>query len=268
MPVISCRRRVWTFGCQSVSPWQARKMCAWNLCARLLALAAVLGSVSARVQPNKAAIYVDVAPHSEETGEVERRYTDELIQEWRSASADALLLFTEYSAMAGDELNRFLRNISSLTAETVAAMDRTVLDNAPVSCRAKFESRLKKIEYDAHRAASFNGENHHKFLLGHMIVFRMHLNKSEDYINKCDKIIKDCGIPCETTPRITRWRRLALDEINRVRDDIQHSRRSYRDLLVHAKRRLNHVRKHANLRAFAAVQELNDCVRTGRNQTK
>ncbi|CAK1578956.1 unnamed protein product [Parnassius mnemosyne] len=231
--------------------------------ARFFAFAALVGSVYARVQPNNAEIYVDVAPHSEEQEEIEKRYTKELVEEFNSVSADALLLFTEYTAKAGAELKTFLRNMSLLTADTIGSMDPRVLDNAPASCRVKFESQLKKIEYDAHRAASFNGENHHKFLLGHMIVFRMHLNKSEEYIKKCDRIIKDCGIPCETTPRITKWRRLALEEINRVRDDIEHSRRSYRDLLLHAHRRLNHLRKHAKTRASAAVQELTECVQAG-----
>lgn len=41
----------------------------------------------------------------------------------------------------------------------------------------KFEYRVKKIEHDARKAAVFSGDNHHKFLMGHMIVFRMHLNK-------------------------------------------------------------------------------------------
>lgn len=36
---------------------------------------------------------------------------------------------------------------------------------------------LKKIEHDARRAATYSGDSHHKFLLGHMIVFRMHINK-------------------------------------------------------------------------------------------
>ncbi|KOB68478.1 Uncharacterized protein OBRU01_18391, partial [Operophtera brumata] len=36
---------------------------------------------------------------------------------------------------------------------------------------------MRKIKLDAYRAASFSGENHQKFFLGHMVVFRMHINK-------------------------------------------------------------------------------------------
>ncbi|CAH2247551.1 jg747 [Pararge aegeria aegeria] len=64
-------------------------------------------------------------------------------------------------------------------------------------CRDEFEKNIRKIETDAQRAALFCVENHHKYLLGHMIVFRMHLNKSQDYVQRCQKINRSCGTPCE-----------------------------------------------------------------------
>ncbi|XP_045515606.1 uncharacterized protein LOC123708773 [Pieris brassicae] len=207
-----------------------------------------------------ASIYVDVAPEVENL-EVEKRYTPELLDELQSAKADALLLYTEYTAQASTDMKTFIRNISRLTEDTVRGMNKTLLDSAPSTCRTEFEKHLKKIEYDAHRAATFSAENHHKFFLGHMIVFRMHLNKSEEYIRKCDTIIKTCGTACETTSRMIRWRRLALSEINRVRDDIQHSRQSYKDLLLHVHRKLNHFRRRANSRSKEAIASLEACTR-------
>ncbi|CAH2085934.1 unnamed protein product [Euphydryas editha] len=126
-------------------------------------------------------------------------------------------------------------------------------------CRDEFQKNLQKIIYDSHRAASFSGENHHKFFLGHMIVFRMHLNKSEDYIRRCEKIMRGCGVPCETTPRMVRWRRLALEELNRVKEDILCSRRFYKDLLLHSRRKLKHLRRETQLRAKSAVEVLEKC---------
>ncbi|VVD05269.1 unnamed protein product [Leptidea sinapis] len=205
---------------------------------------------SSRAQPDNS-IWVDVGPLSPENVEVEKRYTPEVLEELHSAAADALLLYTEYTAQASTDLQAFLMNISRLSHDTFNGMDQSLLNNA----------RLKKIEYDAHRLATFSAENHHKFFLGHMIVFRMHLNKSEDYIKKCDKVVKTCGTSCETIPRISRWRRLALAEIHRVRDDIQHSRRSYKDLLIHNHRRLNHLRKRASSRTTDAIDILQACIR-------
>ncbi|CAK1543770.1 unnamed protein product [Leptosia nina] len=209
----------------------------------------------------KASIWVDVGPHSAENLETATQHTPEILKELQSATEDALLLYTEYTAQSSTEIKTFIRNISRLTEDTVRSMNKTSLDSAPTECRTEFEKRLKKIEYDAHRSAIFSGENHHKFFLGHMIVFRMHLNKSDEYIRKCDKIIKTCGTACESTPRIIRWRRLALAEIKRVRDDIQTSRRSYKDLLMHAHRKLNHFRRRATSRATEAVLVLEACTR-------
>ncbi|XP_013166833.1 PREDICTED: uncharacterized protein LOC106117202 [Papilio xuthus] len=258
--VAVCRKRAWCA--------VRRKMFANMFVARMLALVALAGTVTARAKLADARIYVDVAPESEELGEIEKRYTKELMKELKSASDDALLLFSEYASRSGGDLKIFLKNISMLNSDTKNSMDRSLLDNAPSSCRAQFERRLRKIEFDAHRAASFNAENHHKFLLAHMIVLRMHLNKSEDYIKKCANIVQGCGIPCETTPKVTRWRRLALEEINRVRDDILHSRRSYRDLVLHGRRRHNHIRRQATARADAAVTELAECAKSGGTQNK
>ncbi|CAB3235167.1 unnamed protein product [Arctia plantaginis] len=128
-------------------------------------------------------------------------------------------------------------------------------------CTTKFVYHLKKIEHDARRAATYSGDSHHKFLLGHMIVFRMHINKSKDYLEKYEKVYRDCGLLCETTSRMKRWHRLAIEEIHRVKDDIQHSKRSYRDLVSHARRKLNHLKKQALSRARDAIDEYNHCIR-------
>ncbi|KAF9823773.1 hypothetical protein SFRURICE_000016, partial [Spodoptera frugiperda] len=127
-------------------------------------------------------------------------------------------------------------------------------------CWVKFQYRVKKVEHDAQRAAMFSGDSHHKFLLGHMIVFRMHLNKSEDYLKRCDKATRGCGYSCEATPRVRRWRRLALDEIHRVREDMPFTRRSYRDLVSHARRKLNHLRKQIIVRSRDAVDDYRYCI--------
>lgn len=69
-------------------------------------------------------------------------------------------------------------------------------------------------------------------------------------------------------PKVTRWRRKALEEIHRVRDDIYHSRRSYRDLVLHGRRKHNHIRRHATARVNAAVTELAECAKNGGTQDK
>ncbi|KAL0881322.1 hypothetical protein ABMA27_001203 [Loxostege sticticalis] len=227
-------------------------MAAHAVCA-LLALAAL----SACAQ--EATIWVDVAPNSEEVDDIEKRYTPELESELQSAKDDALLLYTEFTGRSGLELKMFLKEMTGFANKTLHSLDRRTLANAPEYCRSDLENRLKKIEHDAKLAASFSGVNHHKFLLGHMVVFRMHLNKSEDYIKKCDRVIKTCGVSCESTPRVRRWRRHAADELHRVRDDIQHSRRSYRDILTHAHRHLNHLRRQANKRAKEASDAFERC---------
>ncbi|KAF9408001.1 hypothetical protein HW555_012161 [Spodoptera exigua] len=119
-------------------------------------------------------------------------------------------------------------------------------------CWVKFQYRVKKVEHDAQRAAMFSGDSHHKFLLGHMI--------SEDYLKRCDKATRGCGLSCETTPRVRRWRRLALDEIHRVRDDIPFTRRSYRDLVSHARRKLNHLKKQIIVRSKDAMEDYKYCI--------
>ncbi|XP_046967625.1 uncharacterized protein LOC124535448 [Vanessa cardui] len=191
--------------------------------------------------------------------DIERKTTTELVEDLRNTKSDALLLYTEYTADAAADLNEFLKNISSLTQDTIKNMENRVLDRASRACRDEFEKNIRKVIFDSHRAASFNGENHHKFFLGHMIVFRMHLNKSEDYIRRCERITKSCGVPCETTSMI-RWKRLAICELNRVKEDILHSRRFYQDLLLHSRRKLKCLRRIAQLRAKSAVEALEQCV--------
>ncbi|XP_041968240.1 uncharacterized protein LOC121725395 [Aricia agestis] len=237
----------------SCSVVDARTMIARFACLALCACA------YARVQP-QAQIYVDVSGVPDD---VEKRYTPELIEDFRATKADALLLYTEYTGQAGTELKYFLRNISSFANDTKKILDRRLYDSAPEHCRSEFDKRLKKIENDVRRAASFSAENHHKFLLAHMLVFRIHLNKSEEFINKCEKVYKTCGIPCETQPKMIRWRRCAMNELNRVKDDIIHSRRSYKDLLLHSRRRLRHFHKVAKEKANLVSHTLEECTRRG-----
>ncbi|XP_063827106.1 uncharacterized protein LOC135076606 [Ostrinia nubilalis] len=222
------------------------------------AVSALLALAAIAAHAQEASLWVDVAPSTDEV-EVERRYTPELETELQSAKDDALLLYTEFTARSGLELKMFLKEMTGFADKSLRTMDAGILANAPESCRSELERSLRKIEHDAKLAASFSGVNHHKFLQGHMVVFRMHLNKSEDYIKKCDQVIRSCGTPCETTPRVRRWRRHAADELHRVRDDLQFSRRSYRDLLTHSHRHLNHLRRQANKKAKEATDMFEQC---------
>ncbi|XP_050349612.1 uncharacterized protein LOC126773034 [Nymphalis io] len=234
------------------------------MAARLAFIALCVCATFARATQPAARIIIDTSGYRteepQEPEDLEKRYTPELLNDLRNTKSDALLLYTEYTAYAAADLNAFLKNISSLTQDTIRNMENRVLDKASRACRDEFEKHMKKVIFDSNRAASFNGENHHKFFLGHMIVFRMHLNKSEDYLRRCEKIMRGCGVPCETTPRMIRWRRLALFELNRVKDDILHSRRFYKDLLLHSRRKLKHLRRQAQLRAKSAVEALEQCV--------
>ncbi|KAM3956106.1 uncharacterized protein ACR2FA_009953 [Aphomia sociella] len=205
--------------------------------------------------------WVEVGPNTEDPLDEERRYTPELVEELRAANDDALLLYTEYSSKAGERLADFLQEMKGFVNQTLSGLENEIYSIAPDSCRGELEIELNNLEYNARRAAHFSAENHHKFLLGHMIVFRMHLNKSEDFIKKCDKAINGCGIPCEKSPRVQRWRRHAADELHRFRDDLQHSRRSYRDLLTHAHRKLNHIRRHVTKSANEAIDAFRICAR-------
>ncbi|XP_004925279.1 uncharacterized protein LOC101741292 [Bombyx mori] len=210
-------------------------------------------------------LWVDVTDQSNQTldedADIEKRYTPELTEELMSAKADALLLFTEYTAIAGEELKSFLMNVTAYSDDAIRNADNVITSDYNSNCRSKFDSRIRTIQNDARRAASFSGENHHKFLLGHMIVMRMHLNKSESLVKKCTKAVRDCGISCETIPRVKRWRRQALEEIHRVREDMQHSRRSYKDLVLHARRKLNHLHKQVIKRSNDAVDKYHECLR-------
>ncbi|CAG9787485.1 unnamed protein product [Diatraea saccharalis] len=217
-------------------------------------------ALAANAHAQDTSLWVEVSPTTDEVEEIEKRYTPELVKELQSAKDDTLLLYTEFSGRAGMELRHFLREMSGFSNRSAATLGSAVLNSAPESCRQELQKKLFKVESDVKLAASFSGVNHHKFLLGHMVVFRMHLNKSEDYIKKCDRVIASCGISCETTPRVRRWRRHAADEIHRVRDDIQHTRRSYKDLLTHAHRHLNHLRKQANNRAKEIIEHFITCI--------
>ncbi|XP_052758154.1 uncharacterized protein LOC113518971 isoform X2 [Galleria mellonella] len=185
--------------------------------------------------------WVEVSPNPEDPPDVERRYTSELVEELRNANDDALLLYTEYSSKSGERLAIFLQDMRGFVSQTMTALENEIDFNAPDSCRNQLKDKLNNIEYNARRAAHFSAENHHKFLLGHMIVFRMHLNKK--------------------SPRVQRWRRHAADELHRFRDDLQHSRRSYRDLLTHAHRKLNHIRRQVNKSAKEAIDAFRICAK-------
>ncbi|XP_022834041.1 uncharacterized protein LOC111361844 [Spodoptera litura] len=177
-----------------------------------------------------------------------------------SAKEEALLLYTDFASRAGNDLKTFLKNITGYADGIIQNVNaEPPLDDVD-ECWVKFQYRVKKVEHDAQRAAMFSGDSHHKFLLGHMIVFRMHLNKSEDYLKRCDKATRGCGLSCETTPRVRRWRRLALDEIHRVREDMPFTRRSYRDLVSHARRKLNHLKKQIIVRSRDAMEDYRYCI--------
>ncbi|XP_075976320.1 uncharacterized protein LOC142976697 [Anticarsia gemmatalis] len=228
-----------------------------RVCFVFFALSAI---VPTRAHPQDAVIYVDVKNHTHEN--LERSPQDALETELREVKTDALLLYTDFASRAGNDLNTFLRNITGFAGDALGKLEInfTFDETNPDDCYTKYKFLMKKAEHDARRAAIYSGESHHKFLLGHMIVFRMHLNKSEDYLKKCDKVLRECGPPCETSPRVKRWRRLAMEEIHRVRDDMQHSRKSYRDLVAHARRKLNHLRKQAINRAQDALDSYNICI--------
>ncbi|XP_039750642.1 uncharacterized protein LOC120626914 [Pararge aegeria] len=230
-----------------------------------IALCACAITTSRAVEPS-ARIYISSRTRARPASvfasdDVEKRYTPEIAEELKATKENALLLYTEYTSAASTDMKAFIHNVSSLLQDTIRTMESRVLDRANRPCRDEFEKNIRKIETDAQRAALFCVENHHKYLLGHMIVFRMHLNKSQDYVQRCQKINRSCGTPCETTPRMIRWRRLALLEINRVKDDIQHSRRSYKDLLVHSRRKLKHLRQEAELRTKSAIVAVEQCVK-------
>ncbi|XP_047532024.1 uncharacterized protein LOC125067449 [Vanessa atalanta] len=233
--------------------------------ARLAFVALCVCATFARAAQPAARILIDTSGYYRTTvrpqrSDIARWSTSELVEDLRNTKSDALLLYTEYTSYAAADLNEFLKNISSLTQDTIKNMENRVLDRASRACRDEFEKHIRKVIFDSHRAASFNGENHHKFFLGHMIVFRMHLNKSEDYIRRCERITRGCEVQCETSPRIIRWKRIAISELNRVKEDVLHSRRFYKDLLLHSRRKLKCLRRLAQLRAKSAVQALEQCV--------
>ncbi|KAL4703822.1 hypothetical protein ACJJTC_016789 [Scirpophaga incertulas] len=204
-------------------------------------------------------IWIDSRSDADELEDVEKRYTPELMTQLQIAKDEALLLYTEYTGHAGLELNHFLKEMTGFAHRTMASLDPIEFGKAPDACKNDIQKKLLKVENDAKLSASFSGLNHHKYLLGHMVVFRMHLNKSEDFINKCTKVIGTCGIACETTPRVRRWRRHAADELNRVRQDIQSSRRSYKDIVLHAHRHLLHLRKQAATKAKEIISQFFAC---------
>ncbi|CAH0724031.1 unnamed protein product, partial [Brenthis ino] len=185
--------------------------------------------------------------------DIEKRHTTEVIEDFKKTKTDTFLLYTDYTTRVSDDLKAFQINISSLTQDTIASMQTRILDRASRHCRDEFENSMNKIGYDANRTASFNALHHHKYFLGYKIVLNIHLNKADCHIRKCEKIINSCGVNCETIPQLIRYRRLALWQLNRVKDDLQHSRRSYSDLLVHSRRNLDKLRKKAQLRANDAV---------------
>ncbi|XP_063388272.1 uncharacterized protein LOC134674144 [Cydia fagiglandana] len=237
--------------------------CSQCIMAARAALALAALAVLASAQPTYVYVREDsnVNDVDDVDVDVEQRQTTQLRDELRSAREDALLLYTEYSAKVGKDMKTFIKEMVDLKEEATKGVEET-LRNAPEHCTAKYDLSVAEAVRDARRAATFSAENHHKFLLGHMVVFRMHLNKSDDYIKKCDKMFLDCGLACETMPRMKRWRSLAQQEINRVRDDILHSRHAYKDLVAHATRKLNHVRKHTRARADKAVEELEKCIKS------
>ncbi|XP_060802188.1 uncharacterized protein LOC106141071 [Amyelois transitella] len=206
-------------------------------------------------------VWVDVEPNTEDPSDPERQYTNELASDLKLANENALLLYTEYSAKTAHGLREFLKEMTGFANHTIDGLDKAILHSASENCRSDLLNNLHIIETNARRAAHFSAENHHKFLLGHMIVFRMHLNKSEDFIKKCDKLVNNCGVPCEKIPRVQRWRRHAANELHRFHEDLQHSRRSYRDLLLHSHRKLNHLRRQATKQSKEAVDNFKTCLR-------
>lgn len=87
-------------------------------------------NLNSRFQVADARIYVDASSETEELEEIEKRYTQELLKEFRSASDDAILLFSEYSSRSGRDLKFFLKNISMLSSDTKNTMNRSLFDNA------------------------------------------------------------------------------------------------------------------------------------------
>ncbi|XP_032516135.2 uncharacterized protein LOC116769207 isoform X1 [Danaus plexippus] len=233
------------------------------MAARFVVIAMCACAAVSRATQPAATIYLDVSHH--ENLEVKKNYTPELLQELEKVKDDALLLYMEYTSQAAADVKAFIRNITGLTKDTINDMKTRVLDRASRSCRDEFDKVIEKAQNDAHRGALFSGENHHKYLLGQMIVMRMHLNKSEDYLRRCGKVNKDCGVSCDVmlqkTPRPLRWCRLAQIEMNRVKEDIAHTKKTYRDLIIHNRRKLAHLKKIARVRAERAAAAVDTCVK-------
>ncbi|KAJ8724657.1 hypothetical protein PYW08_016131 [Mythimna loreyi] len=232
----------------------------------VVACFALLAVLAGNAFAQDAVIIVDVKNRTRPTHSRQVALEDHqssIASQLQATKIDALQLYTDFASRAGNDLKTFLTNITGFADGVIRDLNERPPYDDVNECWKKFEFRVKKIEHDARRAAVYSGDCHHKFLLGHMIVFRMHLNKSEDYLKRCDKVNRGCNRPCEYTPRVRRWQRLAQSEIRRVREDMPFTRRSYRDLVSHARRKLNHLKKQAIAKSTEAVEDYKYCIYRG-----
>ncbi|XP_059054639.1 uncharacterized protein LOC131848719 [Achroia grisella] len=203
--------------------------------------------------------WIDIVPNPAPKIDAENHST-RIIEDIRVTRDDVQVLHNDYATENAVRLADFLSEMSGFVDEKMKGLEKEV-DQAPDGCRDSLEKNLNNVEYNARRLALFNAENHHKFLLGHLIVLRMHLIKSEELITRYENIASKCGILCENSQNVKRWRRNAVDELDRAKMDLKHSRRCYRDIVTHARRRLHHIRKQADNKAETVINDFRKCSR-------
>ncbi|CAH2085936.1 unnamed protein product [Euphydryas editha] len=121
-----------------------------------IALLALCATFARATQP-AARIIIDTSSLNHRTEEpqtieedLEKRYTPELLEDLQKTKMDALLLYTEYTSHAAVDLKAFLKNISSLTQDTINTMDYRILDRAGLNSM----KTVRSVCPNAYRLAS------------------------------------------------------------------------------------------------------------------
>nr|XP_026497217.1 uncharacterized protein LOC113401499 [Vanessa tameamea] len=121
--------------------------------ARLAFIALCVCATFARAAQPAARILIDTSGYHGTTvrpqrSDIARWSTSELVEDLRNTKSDALLLYTEYTSYAAADLNEFLKNISSLTQDTIKNMENRVLDRAKIlqGLTSSFSKKAKMFE--------------------------------------------------------------------------------------------------------------------------
>nr|XP_021199352.2 uncharacterized protein LOC110382974 [Helicoverpa armigera] len=169
-------------------------------------------------------------------------------------------LYIDFASRMTNNMNSVIKNITNCVESTRRNCHWDYCHTPDNQCWVKFDYHLQKIAHDGRKKAEESAEIHTKYLKGYMVVARIHLDRTAGCLRRYDRFLRGCRLSCQETARVSRFHRIALEKIRRVRNDLPFTKRAYHDLLCRSRQELRQFERYASIQTRRAIEEMRSCV--------